>query len=77
MEIEDWWPKLTLASRDWLVANNGDAVPHEILSEIAAAGGPDKSTSWWTGQIDSEGFHFPDDAVDWVEAIANDESPER
>jgi hypothetical protein len=77
MDIEDWWPALAHASRDWLIANNGDAVPAEIIAEISAVGGPDKSEEWWAGQIDSDGFHFPDDAVDWVEAVANDERPER
>ncbi|PRY68461.1 hypothetical protein B0I08_104163 [Glaciihabitans tibetensis] len=75
MEIAEWWPKLTHATRDWLLANNGDAVPAEIMTEIAAAGGPGKSEPWWTNQIDSDGFYFPDDASDWVEAVANDERP--
>jgi hypothetical protein len=76
MHIQEWWPKLSSPSRDWLLANNGDAVPAEIRGEIAAAGGPDTSEEWWTNQIDSEGFHFPDDATDWVEAVANGERPE-
>jgi hypothetical protein len=77
MDIQNWWPQLTHPTREWLIANNGDAVPAEIRAEIAAAGGPDTSETWWTNQIDSEGFHFPDDAVDWVEALANDERPEQ
>lgn len=26
MSIEVWWPKIRKESRDWLVANEGDAV---------------------------------------------------
>ena len=32
MSIHVWWPKISKASRDWLVANNGDAVREDIMS---------------------------------------------
>ena len=39
MSIEQWWPKLKPSTRDWLIENNGDVVPAEVLSEIEEAGG--------------------------------------
>jgi hypothetical protein len=75
MSIEVWWPKLQPATRDWLIANNGDAVPASIVDEVAAAGGPVRSDAWWAGDGGSTGAHMPDAATDWIEEIANDETP--
>jgi len=75
MSIEVWWPKLQPATRDWLIANNGDAVPAAILEEITEAGGPAKSDAWLVGQDGSTDFFMPDEAIDWIEEIANDETP--
>src|SRR5690348_3229530 len=47
MPIEQWWPKLQQPTRDWLIANNGDAVPPAVMAEIAEAGGPATSDAWW------------------------------
>lgn len=63
MNIEEWWLKLEPATREWLVANNGDVIPVDIIGKLTKAG---RSTS--TAQ-------FGDDEIDWIEAIANDEEP--
>ena len=76
MDIEQWWPRLNQSTREWLIENNGDAVPAELVAEIASAGGPAASDAWWTDQSDEPGFHLPDAATDWIEAVANDEEPE-
>ena len=69
--IEQWWPALRAETRDWLIANNGDTVPRPIVEEIAAVGGPAATDPWWA---EGEGTHcMPDDAVDWIEDVANDE----
>jgi hypothetical protein len=75
MSIEVWWPKLQPATRDWLIANNGDAVPAPIVEEITEAGGPVKSDAWWVGQDGSTDSFMPDEATDWIEEIANEETP--
>ncbi len=75
MSIEVWWPRLRRETRDWLIANNGDAVPAPIIEEIARAGGPTTSDAWWADQDGSSGSVMPDDAIDWIEEIANDETP--
>ena len=63
MNIEEWWPKLEPATREWLVANNGDVIPADIIGTLTKAG---RSSS--TDQ-------FGDDEIDWIEAVANDEEP--
>lgn len=63
MSIGEWWPNLRPATRDWLQANNGDAIPADIVDELTMAG---RSAS--TDQL-------ADDEIDWIEAVANDERP--
>ena len=64
MSIEVWWPKIRRDSRQWLVDNNGDAVPGAIVQDIVRAG----------GQVN--GSYLSDEEVDWVEAVANGEEPD-
>ena len=75
MNIEQWWPKLKPSTREWLIEHNGVEVSAAVLAEIADAGGPAPSDSWWTGQS-APGFYFPDEATDWIEAVANGEEAE-
>ena len=63
MNIDKWWPKLEPATREWLVANNGDVIPGDIVDEMTKAG---RSAS--TEQL-------VDDEIDWIEAVANGEEP--
>jgi hypothetical protein len=75
MSIDEWWPKLLPSTRDWLIENNGDAVPPEIVAEIAAVVGSANPEEWWVGQIGPTGFFVSDEAIDWIEDMANDEPP--
>jgi hypothetical protein len=75
MSIEQWWPKLKPSTRDWLIQNNGGAVPPEIVREITDAGGAVTTDAWWVGESGASGFYFSDRAVDWIEADGNGESP--
>jgi hypothetical protein len=75
MSIDVWWPRLQPATRDWLIANNGDDVPATIVDEISAAGGPAGTDGWWRAHDESTGPHMPDAATDWIEELANDETP--
>jgi hypothetical protein len=74
MTIELWWARLRPETREWLIANNGDAVPPAIVEEIAAVGGPSASDAWWEEQEGSPGRCMPDEAIDWIEQVANDEA---
>ena len=73
LTIEMWWPRLRAESRQWLIANNGDVVPPLIIEEVAAEGGPAVTDAWWADSDGSPGRVMPDEAVDWIEAAANDE----
>jgi hypothetical protein len=68
MTIERWWPRLKPATRDWLAENNGATIPPEIATEISEAGGSVTS--------DASGVRLSDGATDWIEAVANGETPE-
>ncbi len=76
VSIEQWWPTLQPSTREWLIANNGDAVPAPIVEEIAQAGGAITSEAWWVGQNGPSGFYLSDAAIDWIEEIANGETPQ-
>jgi hypothetical protein len=73
MPIEQWWPKMQPDTRDWLIANNGDAVPPVVMADIAEAGGPAASDAWWVTGDDMTGPVMPDEAIDWIEETANEE----
>ncbi|MFE4725578.1 hypothetical protein [Microbacterium sp. NPDC056736] len=70
----EWWAKVDSDAKAWLIAHNGEAVSSEVLSKIAAAGGADTSSAWWVGESGPDGIFLSDEAVDWIEAAANDES---
>ena len=76
MSIEVWWPKLRQQSRDYLIANNGDVVPPALVVEITQAGGAITTDAWWVGQSGPTGFYLSDEAIDWVDEVANGETHE-
>ena len=45
-----------------------------MLIKIAAAGGSLTSDAWWIGEEGPDGFYLSEEAIDWIEARANDES---
>ena len=75
MDIEQWWPQLAAETRDWLIAHNGEDVPASVAAEITAAGGTISPDAWWVGEVGASGFSFSDEATDWIEAVANGETP--
>jgi hypothetical protein len=74
MEMIEWWPKLDSDAQGWLVAHNGEAVAPDVVTKIEAAGGSVDSNAWWVGESGPDAFFLSDEAVDWIEAAANDES---
>ena len=76
MDLETLWPLLRGESRDWLIANNGDALSQPVLEDIERVGGPVPLHAWWVGDNGPDGFHLSDAAVDWIEEAANGEIPE-
>ena len=77
MSIEHWWPKLKPSTQKWLIENNGDVVSPDVVAEITQVGGVITADAWWVGESGPSGFYLSDEAVDWVEAVANGEVPER
>jgi hypothetical protein len=75
MSIHAWWSRLPPTTQDWLVAHNGGGVPVAILEQIERAGGPARSDPWWTHEEISAGPVMPDTAVDWIDEVANGETP--
>ncbi len=75
MSIELWWPKLRPETRAWLIDTNGDVVDPAIADEIRQLGGTPTKDEWWVGESGASGFYFSDAAVDWIEAVANGETP--
>lgn len=75
MSIEAWWPRLRQQSRDYLIDNNGDVVPPDLVEEIARAGGVITSEAWWVGPNGPDGLFLSDEAIDWIDEIANGETP--
>ena len=73
--MEMWWPRLRQETRDWLIANNGDAVPTSVIEDITRAGGSIVSDAWWVGENGPAGFYLSDAAIDWIEEVANGETP--
>ncbi|GAA2067248.1 hypothetical protein [Leifsonia soli] len=70
MDIEQLWPTLSEATRAWLIANNGDAVPEPVADEVVAAGGVLTEGS---AEDDEDGLYLSDEETDWIEAVANGE----
>jgi hypothetical protein len=73
MDIEEWWPNLKPSTKEWLIENNGDAIPDDLIQDITQAGGSVASDASSVGEDGPSGSYLSDDAVDWIEAEANDE----
>lgn len=71
MSLDALWPLLQPESRDWLIANNGDALIRPVLDDIARVGGPVSPDAWWVGEQGPNGFYLSDAGIDWIEAVAN------
>mgnify|MGYP003600687972 CR=1 FL=1 len=63
MQIERWWPQLSRSTQEWLIANNGDVLAEAVVQAVIAAGGRVEASA------------LSDAETDWIEAMANDETP--
>jgi len=75
MQIEDWWPKLTSETRDWLIAHNGEPLESSVRNEIVEVTRGEFEASWWAGDSEDGASELSDAAIDWIEAMANGETP--
>jgi hypothetical protein len=76
MGIETIWPLLSADTRDWLIANNGDAVPADIAAEIDEAVDASGSDEVWADPDDSVVLRPADETSDEDADIDDDEDDE-
>ena len=70
MRIAEWWAQLDSDAQAWLIAHNGEAVSPDVMSKIVAVAG----SVWEVAESGPDGLFLTDQAVDWIEMTANDES---
>lgn len=73
--MQVWWSRLPDETRDWLIGHNGEALPAWVVEQIGRAGGSVTTGAWWVGENGPAGLSLSDAAVDWIEAVANGETP--
>jgi len=54
MGIEEIWERLAPSTRDWLVENNGDAIPADIAAEIDDVADATNADEVWAVESGSE-----------------------
>ena len=71
MDMSEIWPHLTEPTRAWLVEHNGEPLPDDVLDAILAVTGGQRDPSWWAGDSTEGDTQLTDEAVDWIEEVAN------
>jgi hypothetical protein len=74
MNIPEWWPLVDAETRNWLIEHNGEPLPPNVIADIRAVTGGTTDSEWWADES-ADGPQLSDEAVDWIEAVANDEEP--
>jgi hypothetical protein len=74
INILEWWPLVDAETRDWLIEHNGEPLPPNVIADIMVVTGGTTDSEWWAGES-ADGPQLSDEAVDWIEAVANDEEP--
>ena len=77
MDRDEWWNRLSSTTRQWLIDHNGEPVPSDVVDGIAAVHGPVTDDAWWVAETGPAGVLPTDEAVDWIEAVADDEGADR
>ena len=73
MDFPQIWPLLRSSSRSWLIEHNGEPLPDDLIAEILRIAGGERSAQWWAGPAGEGDTQLTDEAVDWIETIANEE----
>ena len=74
MDFSQIWPHLSPSSRAWLIEHNGEPLPDQLVAEIVSVAGAEPSARWWSGPSLEGQTQLTDEAVDWIDTVANDES---
>lgn len=70
-----WWHELTDESRIWLIDHNGEPLDAKVKRDIFYVNGGNTDASWWAGESGEGLCELTDDAIDWIEDVANSASP--
>ena len=73
MDFPQVWPHLAGSSRSWLMEHNGEPLPDDLLAEILSITGGERNPRWWAGPSQEGETQLTDEAVDWIETVANDD----
>lgn len=73
MDFPQVWSHLTTSSRSWLMEHNGEPLPDELIAEILTITSGDRNPRWWAGPAVEGETQLTDEAVDWIETVANDD----
>ena len=73
MSLDEWWARLSSDVPEWLIAHNGEPLSPEVAAAITEAGGTFDSSDWAVSPDPSEALELSDEAVDWIETVANEE----
>lgn len=77
MDFPQIWPLLRASTRSWLMEHNGEPLSEDLVAEIRNVAGGEPSTRWWTGSSVEGESQLSDEAVDWIETVANDDAENR
>jgi hypothetical protein len=73
MDFPPILPHLSPSSRFWLIEHNGEPLPDDLIAEILSVTGGEQSAQSWTGPSVEGETQLTDEAVDWIENVANDD----
>lgn len=73
MDFPQIWSRLSPSSRAWLIEHNGEPLPDHLVAEVLSVAGREPDTPWWSGPSVEGQTQLTDEAVDWIETVANDE----
>ena len=72
MDFAQIWPHLHISSRSWLIEHNGEPLPDDLIAEILGVTGGEQNPQWWAGPSVEGETQLTDEAVDWIETVANE-----
>jgi hypothetical protein len=70
MNISRWWGQLDSDTQTWLIEHNGEPLSPEVEKALRDT---DIDDSSWA-EPSSDGVALADEAIDWIEAVANGET---
>ena len=73
MDFPEIWPRLSPSSQSWLIDHNGEPLPDDLVEEILSVTDGARDPHWWAGPSTEGQTQLTDEAVDWIEAVANDD----